>query len=96
MSQNLKQFLESLRTDDTTKEALNKASNETTFAEIVVQTGAKKGYSFSIQDVKNAISEAIGGSRELSDSELEAVAGAGEEGGNCPLGSLGGGSNICQ
>jgi predicted ribosomally synthesized peptide with nif11-like leader len=77
--QNLQNFLNWLKTDNATKETLTRASQQTAFAQVVVQTGAQKGFSFTIEDVKDAVREAIGGSRELSDAELEAVAGAGED-----------------
>ena len=77
--QNFQSFLNWLKTDNSTKDALTRASHQTAFAQVVVQTGAQKGFSFTIEDVKNAVREAIGGSRELSDAELEAVAGAGDD-----------------
>ena len=87
-SQNLERFLNLLRTDKGVKQQLDRANDTNTFAHLAVKIGAEKGLSFSIEDVKNAIREAIGGSRELSDAELDAVA-AGCD--NLSLGSHAGG-----
>jgi hypothetical protein len=78
MASSVKQLFELLKADSSAKQQLAAAKDANTFANIAVQIGSRKGITLSVADVKNALRQAVGGSRELSDAELDAVAGAGD------------------
>jgi predicted ribosomally synthesized peptide with nif11-like leader len=70
-------FLSLVRKDTSIQERLRTAKDQDTLAKTAVQIGSERGLHFSAQDVLDKLKEITGGSRELTDAELEAVAGAG-------------------
>ena len=70
-------FLQLVRKDPSVQERLRAAKDQDSLAKLSVQIGNERGLHFSIQDVLEKLKEITGGSRELTDAELEAVAGAG-------------------
>ena len=70
-------FLQLVRKDPSVQERLRAAKDQDSLAKLSVQIGNERGLHFSIQDVLDKLKEITGGSRELTDAELEAVAGAG-------------------
>jgi predicted ribosomally synthesized peptide with nif11-like leader len=70
-------FLQLVRKDPSVQERLRTAKDQEGLAQLSVQIGSKRGLHFSVQDVIEKLKEITGGSRELTDAELEAVAGAG-------------------
>jgi predicted ribosomally synthesized peptide with nif11-like leader len=70
-------FLQLVRKDPSVQERLRTAKDQEGLAQLSVQIGSERGLHFSVQDVIEKLKEITGGSRELTDAELEAVAGAG-------------------
>jgi predicted ribosomally synthesized peptide with nif11-like leader len=70
-------FLQLVRKDESIQSRLRTATDQESLAKTAVQIGSERGLHFSVQDVIEKLKEITGGSRELTDSELEAVAGAG-------------------
>ncbi len=70
-------FLQLVRKDPSVQARLKAAKDQDSLANLSVQIGNERGLHFSVQDVLEKLKEITGGSRELTDSELEAVAGAG-------------------
>ena len=70
-------FLQLVRKDPSIQARLHTAKDQESLAKLSVQIGSERGLHFSIQDVIEKLKEITGGSRELTDAELEAVAGAG-------------------
>jgi predicted ribosomally synthesized peptide with nif11-like leader len=70
-------FLQLVRKDTSVQERLRTAKDQDSLAKLSVEIGSERGLHFSIQDVLEKLKEITGGSRELTDAELEAVAGAG-------------------
>ena len=70
----VKEFYELLQSDETLQERVKAADDSAT----VVQIASEKGYEFTEQELERAMQEAIV-EGELSQEELEAVAGAGDK-----------------
>ena len=70
-------FLQLVRKDPSVQARLKTAKDQDGLAKLSVQIGSERGIHFSVQDVIEKLKEITGGSRELTDAELEAVAGAG-------------------
>ena len=70
-------FLQLVRKDPSVQAQLKTAKDQESLAKLSVQIGSERGLHFSVQDVIEKLKEITGGSRELTDAELEAVAGAG-------------------
>lgn len=67
-----KQFYQLLEQDKTLQQRLTAAYHRDMAIALLIQLGKEKGYSFTASDIEEAIASAR---RELSESELEAVAG---------------------
>lgn len=58
------------------QEQFKSAASETAFIDLAVDLGSRHGFAFTADEVRARLDEARGGTqRELSDRELEAVAG---------------------
>ena len=75
---NLERFLELASQDAQMKSRLKSAPNQAAFVEVLVGLGKQKGFEFSAADVKGALASVASPSAELSEVELEAVAGGGD------------------
>ncbi|MEH1840696.1 MAG: Nif11-like leader peptide family natural product precursor [Nostoc sp.] len=81
--ENLEQFYIFVENNQQLQEQLGQAENPQSFYEKAVQLGQENGYSFTVQEAEDFISQkAQQGNAELSDQQLEAVAGGK---GGCPL-----------
>ena len=85
-SQELENFLKLVNQDPTLQEQLREAPDREAGIKIALQLGSEKGYSFTEADVQNFLAEAQKEARELSDEELESVAGGDYAGCGCPIG----------
>ena len=72
--ESVKKFYELLQSDEILQERVKAAEDSAT----VVQIASEKGYEFTEQELDRAMQEAIF-EGELSEQELEAVAGAGKK-----------------
>jgi predicted ribosomally synthesized peptide with nif11-like leader len=79
---NLERFLELASQDAQMKSRLKLAPNQSAFVELLVGLGKQKGFDFTAADVKGALAGVASPSAELSDAELEAVAGGSGDGGD--------------
>jgi predicted ribosomally synthesized peptide with nif11-like leader len=79
---NLEKFLELASQDAQMKSRLKLAPNQNAFVELLVGLGKQKGFEFTASDVKGALAHVATPSAELSDAELEAVAGGGGDDNN--------------
>lgn len=95
---NLEQFYRELLKDRALQERLKALNDTNSIVALVVEAGKEKGYSFTIEEVQEDMAE-INMSRpqqELSDEQLEAIAGGTQQrlaylDGNCGCGGGGGG-----
>jgi predicted ribosomally synthesized peptide with nif11-like leader len=82
---NLEQFYTFVQTNQQLQEQLGAAKDRETFNELAVQLGQENGYTFSVKDVDAFINQkSQDANAELSNEELEAVAGGKIGEGNCP------------
>ena len=72
--ESVKTFYESLKSDEALQERVKAADDSAT----VIQIASEKGYEFTEQELERAMQEAIV-EGDLSQEELEAVAGGAEE-----------------
>uniref|UniRef100_B8HQG7 Nif11 domain-containing protein n=1 Tax=Cyanothece sp. (strain PCC 7425 / ATCC 29141) TaxID=395961 RepID=B8HQG7_CYAP4 len=81
MTQSLEQFKQQVLQDPTLAEQFKAASSPDEFVNLAVQLGQQLGYSFTAEDIQTALSEqsATGQPQELDDSQLEAIAGGGDD-----------------
>jgi predicted ribosomally synthesized peptide with nif11-like leader len=78
--EDLAQFYLLLQNDHSAVEALKTAPNQDAFFATLARLGNEKGYPVDVQEVKQLakVNPALAGNRELTDDELEAVAGGGD------------------
>src|SRR5687768_11894626 len=75
-NQELQQFFDLVRQDRSLQDQFNRVTDSDQFAQLAVQLGASRGLRFDAADVKSVIEEQLASRRaQLSDAELEAVAG---------------------
>ena len=75
-AQNIEQFYNLVQTSQQLQQQLGAAQNEQSFYEIAAKIGNENGYSFSANEAQTYMNEqSVQNSGELSDHELEAVAG---------------------
>lgn len=76
-TENLKLFFDKVREDDKLQEKLVKLSDENReeLVNKMIEVGAERGYEFSRKDMKQFATEQMVESGELSEEEMEAVAG---------------------
>jgi predicted ribosomally synthesized peptide with nif11-like leader len=69
-----------VQNDHSAVEALKAAPNKDAFFSTLVRLGNEKGYKVDVQEIKQLAktNAAVAGNRELSDAELESVAGGGD------------------
>ncbi len=70
-------FLQLVRNSPSIQARLQTAKDQDSLAHLAVKIGSEQGLHFSVQDIVGRLKELTGGSRELTDAELDAVAGAG-------------------
>ena len=72
----LQKFIEDSGRDLRVEQALRAASDSDDYVRTAVELGARKGYSFTESEVRQAMSNAkIADGQQLSEAQLEAVAG---------------------
>jgi hypothetical protein len=76
MLDTVRKFFGELKKDESIQESLKGTTDTDAFAAKAVQIGQQKGLSFSIEDVKEFLHKAMGGG-ELTEAQLDAVAGGG-------------------
>ena len=80
--ENLEQFYIFVENNQQLQEQLGQVENQQSFYETAMRLGQENGYSFTAQEAEDFITQkAQQGDAELSDQQLEAVAG----GKGCPL-----------
>ena len=73
---NLEQFYNLVQNSQELQQQLGSVENEESFNEMAVRLGQENGYTFTAEDVKTFINlKSQEGNAELSEQELEAVAG---------------------
>ena len=72
---NLEQLRQEVEQDSALQERLNQAQNNESLIALVTEIGQEKGYSFTRQEVKEYINEMNISQEELSEEQLEAIAG---------------------
>lgn len=83
IAKNLKQFFHFLLQDQSVQENLKEATDQESFVQMAVKLGKDKGYKFTIKELEAAISQAKSPIfEELSDEQLELVAGGKKAGGD--------------
>ena len=83
IAKNLKQFFHFLLQDQSVQENLKEATDQESFVQMAVKLGKDKGYKFTIKELEAAISQAKAPiCEELSDEQLELVAGGKKAGGD--------------
>jgi predicted ribosomally synthesized peptide with nif11-like leader len=75
--ENLERFYELVRNDATLQKQLANATDADQFADLAVRLGAQSGFAFTADDVRSSI-EPVARTGDLSEAELEAVAGGGD------------------
>lgn len=81
MTQSLEKFKQQVLQDPTLADQFKTVTSPDAFANLAVQVGQQLGYSFTVEDVKAALAQqSSSGSPELSDTQLEAVAGGNQYG----------------
>ena len=100
VTENIKAFFEALSKDEALQQALRekelsytgmKEDREAIVAEILIPVAKAAGYDFTLEDVK-AFEKGMRVEGELSENELEAVAGGVEDWGICVLAGFGWGT----
>ena len=77
---NLEQLRQEVEQDSALQERLNQAQNNESLIALVTEIGQEKGYSFTRQEVEEYLNEMNISQQELSEEQLEAIAG-GKRGG---------------
>ncbi|MBW4511289.1 MAG: Nif11-like leader peptide family RiPP precursor [Scytonematopsis contorta HA4267-MV1] len=73
---NIEQFYNLVQNSPELQEQLGTAENQQSFYEMASQLGSENGYSFSAGEAETFMTQrSLSGNSELSDEELEAVAG---------------------
>ncbi len=76
------QFYQEVMQEPALLQQFQGAPNEERLADLAVKVGQQKGYSFTINEAKQALAaqNAVSETKELSDAQLEAVAGGTNKG----------------
>ena len=69
------QFNQEVEQDSALQEQLNQAKDKESLVALVTEISQKKGYSFTRQEVEEYIDEMITSQQEISEDQLEAIAG---------------------
>lgn len=84
MNQALEQFRQQVLQTPALADQFNTVSNSDEFASLAVQMGQQLGFSFTTEEVKAALAQqSASEAAELSDTQLEAVAGGKSNNPNC-------------
>ena len=97
MAQSLDQFRQQVLQDPALAEQFKAAQSPDEFANLAVQLGQQMGYNFTAEEVMAAIAQQFSSKPiELSDAQLEAVAGGGDTNYTCPSTNATANETCCQ
>lgn len=88
MTQFLDQFKQQVLQNPELSEQFKNASSPEEFANLAVQMGQQLGYSFTAEEVKAALAESSPASQEMTDAQMEAIAGGYNDTYTCPTQNL--------
>jgi predicted ribosomally synthesized peptide with nif11-like leader len=72
---NLEQLRQEVAQDSALQQRLNQAKDNESVIAVITEIGQEKGYSFSRQEVEEYISDMNNSQQEISDEQLESIAG---------------------
>ena len=72
---NLEQLRQEVAQDSALQERLNQAKDNESLITLVTEVGQEKGYSFTRQEAEEYINEMNNSQQEISEEQLEAIAG---------------------
>lgn len=85
MNEQLSQFKQQLLQDPQLLEQFKAVSSSDDFASLAVQLGNQMGYRFTVEEIQAALAEQQVAFGELSDAQLDAVAGGGDTDYGCQM-----------